>query len=149
MLKLFHFLNIFQSKFRKKPPHYQTVRNSSILFFIFVSFNNLSALSDTESTLWKNDSLIFFCLKVLLRQLFGQKCTSKWRLSFPCDIIQILRTNTKTTYAQKKMLICLLNLFLGAYYDKMTQPGITLSDQMLLGSVVATNLVVVVTAQVT
>jgi len=39
-------------------------------------------------------------------------------------------------------------VLLGAYHDRTTQSGITLSDQMTFGSIVATNLVIVVTAQV-
>ena len=41
-----------------------------------------------------------------------------------------------------------LFLFLGAYHDKVTLTGEVLSDHMLFGTVVATILVVVVTAQV-
>ncbi len=48
------------------------------------------------------------------------------------------------TYTNKASFL----IFLGAYFDKITSDGISLSDQMLLGSVVATNLVVVVTSQV-
>jgi len=70
--------------------------------------------------------------------------------STPCDIFSILKL-TRIFLATNPIstLIYHHNWISGAYYDKMTQAGISLSDQMLLGSVVATNLVVVVTAQVT
>ncbi len=104
MLKLFHFLNIFQSKFRKKPSHYQTVRNSSILFFIFVSFNNLLDLSDTESTLWKNNSLIFFVSKYFYDSSLAKNVllNGVLSLSFPCDINSDTSDKHENNFCAKK-----------------------------------------------
>ena len=42
----------------------------------------------------------------------------------------------------------MLNIFIGAFHHKTGMDGQELSDHMLFGSVVATTLVIVVTAQV-
>ena len=45
-------------------------------------------------------------------------------------------------------MLSLLLSSVGAYHDKIAHNGLTMSDHMLFGSVVATILIVVVTAQV-
>ncbi len=50
-----------------------------------------------------------------------------------------------STYLLNDLLLLLL---LGAFHDKIAHDGLTMSDHMLFGSVVATILIIVVTAQV-
>ena len=60
-----------------------------------------------------------------------------------CIFLDIFKYNFQF-YTIKKSVIC----FSGAYHNKTGLNGQGLSDHMLFGSVVATTLVIVVTAQV-
>ncbi len=71
-----------------------------------------------------------------IRLVLGTRYTRK--LAYPP---RLCRTNVLT-------ILSLLLSSAGAYHDKIAHNGLTMSDHMLFGSVVATILIVVVTAQV-
>ena len=81
----------------------------------------------------------YFCLT---RKLAGAKVVKQFILSDSFSL------NREIRRALKFNLIFVLFLRAGAYHDKISPDGVNLSDHMVFGSVVATILVIVVTAQV-